>query len=48
MYEDFIGQVPIGQRLFAGCNPVRTGGPMQVSIEFAEAHMQARALSVSG
>lgn len=38
LYEDFIGMVPLGSRLFAGHNPVRTGGPMQVRIEFAEHH----------
>lgn len=36
VYEDMIGRVPLGQRLFAGSNPVRTGGPMQVSIAWAE------------
>lgn len=36
LYEDFIGKVPLGQRLLGGANPVRTGGPMQVSIAFAE------------
>src|SRR6186713_133622 len=36
LFEEFIGQVPLGQRLLAGYNPVRTGGPMQVSIDFAE------------
>jgi hypothetical protein len=38
LYEQFIGEVPLGQRLFANLNPVRTGGPMQVSIAFAEEH----------
>ena len=38
MYEDFIGLVPLGGRLFADLNPVRTGGPMQVSIAYAESH----------
>ncbi len=38
LYEDFIGMVPLGSRLFAGHNPVRTGGPMQVRIDFAEQH----------
>ncbi|MDN5782347.1 MAG: DUF1615 domain-containing protein [Luteimonas sp.] len=38
LFEDFIGMVPLGQRLFAGLNPVHTGGPMQVSIDFAQAH----------
>jgi hypothetical protein len=42
LFEDFIAQVPLGQRFFAGYNPVRTGGPMQVSIEFAEAHIRTR------
>ena len=32
MFQDFIGAVPLGGRLFADLNPVRTGGPMQVSI----------------
>jgi hypothetical protein len=38
LYEDFIGKVPLGQRLLGGANPVRTGGPMQVGIAFAEQH----------
>lgn len=41
MYEHFIGEVPLGRQLFANWNPVRTGGPMQVSIAFAEAHARA-------
>jgi hypothetical protein len=36
MFEDFIGSVPLGRQLFSDFNPVRTGGPMQVSIAFAE------------
>lgn len=42
IFEDFIGMVPLGKTFFASRNPVRTGGPMQVSIEFAEDHAQAR------
>ena len=38
IYEDLIGIVPLGQRLFAGLNPVQTGGPMQVGIPFAQSH----------
>lgn len=38
LFEQFIGRVPLGQRLFGGANPVHTGGPMQVSIAFAERH----------
>jgi hypothetical protein len=35
-FDDFISIVPLGQRLFGGLNPVRTIGPMQVSLAFAE------------
>jgi hypothetical protein len=37
LYEDFIDRVPFGRTLLADRNPVRTGGPMQVGIAFAEA-----------
>ena len=40
LFEDFIDQVPLGRRLLAGYNPVRTGGPMQVSVEFAQRHVK--------
>jgi hypothetical protein len=36
IYEDMIAMLPLGSRLFADRNPVRTGGPMQVAIAFAE------------
>jgi hypothetical protein len=35
-YEDFIGAVPLGKELFADRNPIRTRGPMQVNVAFAE------------
>jgi hypothetical protein len=38
IFEDIIDRVPMGKRLFGRFNPVRTGGPMQVGIAFAEAH----------
>ena len=38
IYEDMIGRVPLGKRLFADSNPVHTAGPMQVSVTFAEQH----------
>lgn len=41
VYEDFIGRVPFGKSLLADRNPIRTGGPMQVSIAFAEAFAAA-------
>ena len=36
IFDDFIGMVPMGQKLFGSLNPVHTGGPMQVSIAFAD------------
>ncbi|NIF20753.1 DUF1615 domain-containing protein [Candidatus Pantoea multigeneris] len=38
IFDDLIDSVPMGQRLFGDLNPIHTGGPMQVSISFAEAH----------
>lgn len=43
LYEELIAKVPMGRRLLADANPVRTGGPMQVSIAYAEAHADDRA-----
>lgn len=40
LYEEIIDRVPMGRRLFAGKNPVQTGGAMQVGIPFAQAHAQ--------
>jgi hypothetical protein len=42
IYEDMIARVPMGPLLFARHNPVKTGGPMQVSIAFAESYAAAR------
>ena len=38
IFEDLVASVPLGKQLFADANPVRTGGPMQVSVDFAEQH----------
>lgn len=38
IFEELIDAVPLGRRLLANANPVRTGGPMQVSIAWSEAH----------
>ena len=38
LFEDFIGMVPMGKRLFGDLNPVHTAGPMQVGIAYAEQH----------
>lgn len=48
IFDDFIGGVPLGQQLFGRFNPVHTGGPMQVSIEFAEAHAEGYPYTVDG
>lgn len=39
IFDDLIDTVPMGKRLFGNLNPVRTAGPMQVSIAFAETHL---------
>jgi hypothetical protein len=42
VYEDFIGRVPLGRRFLEDRNPVRTAGPMQVSIAYARSHAESR------
>lgn len=42
IFEDFVTMVPMGERLLGRYNPVRTGGPMQVSVAFAEDYVQSR------
>lgn len=42
IYEDFIGSVPLGRKLFSDWNPVRTRGPMQVNVAFAESYVSVR------
>jgi hypothetical protein len=42
LYEDMIDELPQGKRLLGGMNPVRTGGPMQVSVGFASETMRER------
>jgi len=41
IFDDFLNVVPLGNQLFGMFNPVRTGGPMQVSIAFAEARARS-------
>lgn len=48
LYEDLTGRVPLGGQLFDGYNPVQTGGPMQVSIPFAESHAGGYPYDVGG
>ncbi|MFD2111829.1 DUF1615 domain-containing protein [Thiorhodococcus fuscus] len=42
LYDEMISEVPQGPRLFGDMNPVHTGGPMQVSVAFAEQTMRER------
>lgn len=42
LVEDIVASIPAGKRLFSDYNPIHTGGPMQVSVEFSEAHARAR------
>lgn len=42
IFEDFIGIVPLAKTFLEDRNPVRTGGPMQVSVAFAESHAAAK------
>jgi hypothetical protein len=48
IFDDFIGMVPLGRTLFGNFNPVHTAGPMQVSIEFAQAQAQDYPYTVEG
>jgi hypothetical protein len=42
IYEDLIGRVPLGRTFLENRNPVRTGGPMQVSVAFARAQAEEK------
>jgi hypothetical protein len=42
IYEDFIASVPLGTRLFEDHNPIRTRGPMQVTVAYATQHASAK------
>lgn len=42
LFEDMVAELPYGRTLLADQNPVRTAGPMQVSVQFAEELTRAR------
>jgi hypothetical protein len=42
LYDDMISELPLGQLLLSDYNPVRTGGPMQVSLAFATEQVKRR------
>ena len=48
IFDDFIGMVPLGKSLFGNLNPVHTGGPMQVSIAFAQKQARDYPYPVAG
>lgn len=41
LYDDMISELPLGKMLLGNKNPVKTGGPMQVSLVYAEQKMKA-------
>lgn len=48
LFEEMAARVPMGQRLFGRFNPVRTGGPMQVRIDFAAEHARGYPYPIDG
>jgi hypothetical protein len=40
LVDEVVDRVPGGKKLFLNYNPVRTGGPMQVSVAFADEYVQ--------
>ena len=41
LFEDMVRELPFGQTIFEHKNPIRDGGPMQVSVAFAETQVRA-------
>ncbi|WP_283107535.1 DUF1615 domain-containing protein [Pseudomonas entomophila] len=48
LYDEVIDRLPLGRTLLDGLNPVHTGGPMQVSIDFAEQHAKGYPYTYKG
>ncbi|MDD5295747.1 MAG: DUF1615 domain-containing protein [Rhodocyclaceae bacterium] len=48
LFEDMISELPYGRTLLSGYNPIRTGGPMQVSVDFAEGHVRQKGYPYAG
>lgn len=42
LFDDMASELPLGKQLLEGHNPIRTGGPMQVSLKFAEETIKER------
>lgn len=48
LFEELADRVPLGKRLFGRFNPVHTGGPMQVRIDFAARHARGYPYPIEG
>lgn len=48
IYDDFTGMLPAGQWLLGDRNPVKTVGPMQVSVDFAGKHSREYPWKMAG
>ena len=48
LFDDMIDELPGGKLLLSGYNPVHTGGPMQVSVAFAEQHARTKPYPLAG
>lgn len=48
LFEELADRVPMGQRLFGRFNPIHTGGPMQVRIDFAARHARGYPYPIDG
>jgi hypothetical protein len=49
LFEQMTARLPLGSgRLLSGLNPVRTAGPMQVSIDFAQRHARGYPYTTEG
>jgi len=42
LFDDMTSEIPFGKKLLADYNPVRTGGPMQVSLAFANSYTETK------
>jgi hypothetical protein len=48
LFEELASRVPLGQRLFGRFDPIHTGGPMQVRIDFAARHVRGYPYPLDG
>ena len=49
LFEEMVARLPLGSgKLLADLNPVRTGGPMQVRVDFAERHARGYPYTTEG